>query len=320
MTTSGTYNFNPSLGELVLYAYNLCEVRNTAIAQEHMEAARMASNMLLATWSNRGVNLWAVDLQQVYFDQTPTILTVTGNGTTTTLTYATPNTPIYTVGTEITIYNTGVVDGVQTVTASSSGSVSFSSSYSGSLSGGSATIAPITSFGLQTSISTYSVDPNTVVILDAYVTTTSNETNPIDRVILPISRTEYASYPNKQQQGFPTVFWFDRLASSSRSAGSPGPSVTLWPAPDGTSSQYLKYYRVRQIQDSNFTNGQTVEIPYLWMEAYAYALAHRLSIIWNPQKSMILKPLADEAYGIAAEQNVEQAQQYISPQIQGYFR
>jgi len=320
MTTSGAYNFNPSLGELVLYAYNLCEVRNTAIAQEHMEAARMASNMLLATWSNRGVNLWTVDLQQVYFDQTPTILTLSGDGKTVTLTYATPNTPIYTVGTQITIYNTGLVDGTQTVTASSNGSVSFASSYSGTSIPSGATIVPVNQFGIQTSVTTYSVDPSTVVILDAYVTNTSNENNPIDRIILPISRTEYASYPNKQQQGFPTVFWFDRLISSSRSTGSSGPQVTLWPAPDGTSSQYFKYYRVRQIQDSNFTSGQTVEIPYLWMEAYAYALAHRLSIIWNPQKSMILKPLADEAYEIAAEQNVEQAQQYISPQIQGYFR
>jgi len=320
MTTSGAYNFNPSLGEIVLYAYNLCDVRNTALAQEHMEAARMASNLLLSNWSNRGVNLWAVDLQQVSFDQTPTILTVTGNGTTATLTYATPNTPIYTVGTQITIYNTGVVDGTQTVTAASNGSVSFASTYNGTTTPTGATIVPINQYGIQTSVSTYSVDPSTVVILDAYVTTTANETNPIDRIILPVSRTEYASYPNKQQQGFPTVFWFDRLISGTRSTGSTGPTVTLWPVPDGQSSQYLKYYRVRQIQDSNFTSGQMVEIPYLWLEAYAYNLAYRLAIMYNAQKVALLKPLADEAYAIAAEQNVETAQFYISPQMQGYFR
>jgi hypothetical protein len=320
MTTSGTTAYNPSLGELTLYAFNLAEIRNTAIAQEHMESARMASNMLLANWSNRGVNLWTVDLETVNFNQTPTILTAVGDGTTCTLTYATPNTPVYTVGTQITITGLLFFGGVQTVTASSNGSVSFSSSIVGTSTGGNATIAPYNQFGIQTSISTYSVDPNTVVILDAYVTTTSNESNPIDRIILPVSRTEYASYPNKQQQGFPTVFWFDRLISSSRSAGSPGPSVTLWPVPDGQSSQYLKYYRVRQIQDSNFTSGQTVEIPYLWMEAYAYALAHRLAVMWNPQKSMLLKPLADETYAIAADQNVETSNVYISPQISGYFR
>ena len=303
MATSGTYNFSPSLGELVLYAYNLCEVRNTALAQEHMEAARMSTNLLLANWANRGVNLWAVDLITVNFNQTPTILTVTGNGSTTTLTYATPNTPVYTIGTQITVANTGVVDGIQTVTASNNGTVSFANSYSGSTTGG--------TISTSTPASTYSVDPNTVVMLDTYVETVTNGSQPIDRIILPVSRTEYASYPNKQQVGFPTVFWMDRLLA---------PQVTVWPVPDGVSSQYLKYYRVRQIQDANYTSGQNVEIPYLWLEAFAYNLAVRLAVIWNAQKVDLLKPLADEAYSIAAEQNVETAQQYISPQIQGYFR
>jgi hypothetical protein len=77
---------------------------------------------------------------------------------------------------------------------------------------------------------------------------------------------------------------------------------------------------VRRIQDSALTNGQTVEIPYLWLEAFALGLAQRLAMIWAPDKLQMLKPLADEAYMIAAEQNVEQAQQYISPMISGYFR
>ena len=315
MATSGTYAFNPSLGELTLYAFNLAEIRNTAIAQEHMESARMASNMLLSNWSNRGVNLWAVDLQTVNFNQTPATLSATGTGSTATLTFATPNTPVYTVGTQITV--SGITpsgyNGTYTVTASSNGSVSYANTTTGAQ-----TVAGTISS--QTPAGTYSVDPNTVVILDAYCETTTNSAQPIDRIILPVSRTEYASYPNKQQTGFPTVFWYDRLIGSTRSTGSPGPSVTLWPVPDGSSAQLLKYYRVRQIQDSNYTSGQTVEIPYLWMEAYAYALGHRLAVMWNPQKSMMLKPLADEAYQIAAEQNVETAQFYFSPQIFGYFR
>ena len=238
MSTSGTYTFNPSLGELTLYAYNLIGIRNTALAQEHMEAARMASNMMLARWSNQGVNLWAVDLVTV-----------------------------------------PLVQGV----------------------------------------ATYPVDGNTVMILDAYLGIT-NSGPEIDRIIMPISRTEYASYPNKTQQGFTTVYWFDRLISADRSTGSAGPSITLWPVPDGTSAQVLKYYRVRQIQDSEFSSGQTVEVPYLWLEAFAYGLAERLAQIWNPALIQTLKPLSDESYGIAAQQNVEQAQQYISPQISGYYR
>jgi hypothetical protein len=230
MTTSGTYNFNPGLGEITLYAYNLIGVRNTAVLQEHMEAARMATNMMLARWANQGVNLWKVDL------------------------VTTP---------------------------------------------------------LVTGQATYSVDAKTVVILDAYVQNDDSGAN-IDRIILPISRTEYASYPNKEQQGFPTVFWFDRLLS---------PTVTLWPVPNTDNGpQSLKYYRVTQIQDAGLQNGQTVDIPYLWLEAFAYGLALRLAQIWRPEFVMTMKPFADEAYQIAADQNVETAQQYISPMISGYFR
>ena len=232
MATSGTYTFNPSLGELTLYAYNLCGLRNTSLLQEHMEAARMGANMLCANWSNRGVNLWAVDLIKV-----------------------------------------PLVQGQKT----------------------------------------YDVPLNTVTMLDAYVTIDNGNGQPIDRIIMPISRSEYANYPNKDQQGFTTTFWFDRLIS-------PNPTVTLWEVPDGYSAQYLKYYRVRQIQDSNLQNGTQVEIPFLWMDAFAYGLAARLAVIWAPDKAQLLKPLADEAYTIAAEQNIETAQQYISPQVMGYYR
>ena len=236
MATSGTYTFNPSLGEITLYAYNLCGLRNTSLLQEHMEAARMAANMLCSNWSNRGVNLWAVDLV--------TVALVQGQAS-------------------------------------------------------------------------YDVDLNTVMILDAYMEIDNGNGAPIDRIIMPVSRTEYASYPNKEQQGFTTTFWFDRLIGTV----SPNkPTVTLWPVPDGSSAQYLKYYRVRQVQDAALQNGTQVEIPYLWMDAFAYGLAARLAVIWAPDKMQLLKPLADEAYNIAAEQNIEQAQQYISPQIGGYFR
>jgi len=108
------------------------------------------------------------------------------------------------------------------------------------------------------------------------------------------------------------VFWFDRLLS---------PTVTLWPVPNTDNGpQSLKYYRVTQIQDSNLQNGQTVDIPYLWLEAFASGLALRLAQIWKPEMVVQLKPFADESYQIAADQNVETAQQYISPMIAGYFR
>lgn len=242
MTTSGTYAFNPSLGELTLYAFNLCGVRNTAILQEHMTTSRMAANLMLSSWANKGVNLWKVDL--VTFDLTT---------------------------------------GVSTYAAGSDGAGNPDSA-----------------------------DANrTVMVLDAYVTTTSGGQN-IDRIILPVSRSEYASYPNKEQQGFPTTYWFDRLIS---------PTITIWPVPNtSTGPTTISFYRVIQVQDSEMTNGQTVDVPYRWLEAFATGLAYRLSQIWSPAMTANMKALADEAYNIAAQQDTEYVSMYISPQISGYYR
>lgn len=230
MTSSGTYLWNPGLGEICLYSLQLAQVRPTAILQEHMLAARTASNMILARWSQMGVNLWKVDL------------------------------------------------------------------VTQALTGG---------------VSTYNVDPSTISVLDTYI---SEDTGGAiqDRIMLPISRSEYANYPDKEQEGWPVVFWFDRLLA---------PTITIWPVPPVNGPTItLKYYRLRQIQDSNFTNGQTVDIPYRWMEAFADALAWRMARIWTPAIADNLKAIADESYGIAAGNDVEASNFFVSPILSGYWR
>jgi hypothetical protein len=228
MKTSQSYGFAPSMGEAVLYAYGMCGVRRTAITQQHMEDARMATNMLMGRWSADGVNLWQVDLQ--------TVPLIQGQAT-------------------------------------------------------------------------YPVPSNTIVMLDMYYTI-SNGQQSIDRIVTPISRTEYANYPNKQQQGSPTVAWFDRLLS---------PTVTLWLVPNGQQASF-SYYRLRQTQDSEFKNGTNVEIPVYFLEAYVFGLAMRLAAIWAPERAAGLKIMTDEAWGIASRQNIEQANTYVSPMVSGYFR
>jgi len=156
---------------------------------------------------------------------------------------------------------------------------------------------------------TYQVPSNTIVMLDMYIGF-NNGVGETDRLILPVSRTEYASYTNKEQQGFPTVAWFDRLLA---------PQVTLWPVPNGQQS-VLKYYRLRQSQDSVLANGQQVELPVYLLEAFCLGLAARLAIIWAPDRAPGLKVLADEAYNVGIAQNVETSAVYISPSMGGYFR
>lgn len=157
-------------------------------------------------------------------------------------------------------------------------------------------------------VTTYNVDPATIMILDAYVNAGPNTP---DRIITAISRTTYASYPNKEMQGFPTTYWFDRQLS---------PTVTIWPVPDGTSTTTLKYYRVRQLQDANIRNAEQVEVPYAWLEAFSDGLTYRLARIWNPAMAVALKAQADESYEIAAARNTEAVPTFISPGTSGYWR
>jgi hypothetical protein len=226
--SSGTYNFNPGLGEEILYAFQLCGIRPTALTQQHFESARMAANMVQGRFSSDGVNLWQV--QQ---------------------------------------YSIPLVQGC----------------------------------------ATYPLPTNLIVMLDTYYTICSGN-NEIDRIMMPVSRSEYAAYSDKQRQGAPTVYWMDRLLS---------PTVTLYATPNGQQAS-LKFYALRQTQDAVFTNGSAAEMPYYFIEAFCTAVAYRLAIIWAPAQAPMLKLFADEAWQKASTQNTEQANFYISPMVSGYFR
>lgn len=158
---------------------------------------------------------------------------------------------------------------------------------------------------------TYTIPAETVMILDAYIRYGTPAT---DRSIYPISRSEYATYPTKSLQAFPTIFWFDRLIS---------PTITLWPVPDGAGPYTLFYYRVRQIQDANYsdgTNALNIEMPYLWLDAFASGLAARLARIYAPQLEGQRKMDADEAWKLASGQDMENVNIIISPGLSSYFR
>lgn len=156
----------------------------------------------------------------------------------------------------------------------------------------------------------YTVLPSTVMILDAWITTVSGgSTN--DRYITPISRTDYASFSNKQTPGAPTCFWFDRLIS---------PTVTLWPVPDQNGPYTLNYYRCLQMQDANLPGGETPDIPYLWLDALVAGLAHRLARVYRPAIEALREKDAEKAWSVAATQNTENVNLSLSPPISGYYR
>ncbi len=157
---------------------------------------------------------------------------------------------------------------------------------------------------------TYDVDPTTIMILDAYIRIGEDEAIQ-DRILLPISRSDYAAYPNKSMQGFPTIYWFDRLVA---------PTLTVWLVPDGDQEYLLRYYRFRQIQDAVLQGGLQPEIQYRFNSAYAHGLAAMLALTYAPTKYAMLKQVADEKFRNAATQDVESVGFSIVPGTGSYWR
>jgi hypothetical protein len=156
----------------------------------------------------------------------------------------------------------------------------------------------------------YPVDPSTIMVLDIYWRVNDGNGNPIDTIIWPLSRTEYASMPNKDMQGRVTSFWFDRLLS---------PSITLWQVPDGNGPYLLRYYRVAQIFDANLQGGETLDLPNRWFGAFAWGLASRLAHSYAPEQVMRLEAKAQMALQNAQEQDTENVDLYLSVSTGGYF-
>ena len=229
MATSGTYNFLPSVGELVVAAYRRIKIHRSELVSEHFADAKTEANLLQVQWACLGPVLWTVDLQTV-----------------------------------------NLVEGQ----------------------------------------ATYSVPEDTVMMLDVYVSIPNGDGTTTDRIITPYSRTEYASTPDKSQQGFPTVFWFDRLIS---------PTFTLWPVPDG-SEPTLSYYRFTQIQDATTTNATNPQIPYLSLDAYVACLSHRLARIYATDLEAAREADATKALTVMFTQINEFVPLYISPICSSYWR
>ena len=229
MTSSGTYSFAPSNGELVLSAFERIRLRLPSLRQEHFRTARQEMNFMQASMSNLQPNLWKVE--------------------------------------------TGAISLVQ-------------------------------------GTPTYDITARTVMILDAYLTLNNGATNQTDRILIPVSRSEYASYATKFTHGPPTIYWFDRLIS---------PTLTTWPVADGNGPYVINYYACVQTQDASLTSGQTPDIPYLWIDAYVAGLAHRLARVYAPDLEQMRKQDAQDAWNIAAEQNTEYVPMKIQPSIGRYY-
>lgn len=157
----------------------------------------------------------------------------------------------------------------------------------------------------------YTLPARVIMMLDAYRSINQGTTTQTDIFITPISRDDYAAYPQKQTQGPPNQYYFDRQIT---------PTVTLYPVPDGNATYYLNYYAFTQVQDSNLPSGSTPDLPVRWYDAACAGLAARVSKTYAPAKTKDLEMDYDKAWNFAGTADVQNVPIRISPSLGRYFR
>lgn len=155
---------------------------------------------------------------------------------------------------------------------------------------------------------TYNCEESTVTTLDVYRHEVSTG---IDILLAPLSRTDYASIPNKEQTGVPTSYWFNRQT--------PIPTITIWQGADESGLWTIKYYRMRQLQYADPKNGQTADIPIRFAEALCAGTAAHLAMKWKPESAQGLMAYSDKVWAEAASEDRERVPLRIAPDIYSYY-
>lgn len=158
-------------------------------------------------------------------------------------------------------------------------------------------------------VATYALPQVTILTLDVYISQTSNGVT-LDRFLYPVSRDDYASYPNKATEAPPAVYWFDRTIT---------PSITFYPTPDADDTYVCKIYRVIQTDDMNPAGAQTPDMPGRFRPAFTAGLAARLSETYAPQLYDALEARHQQRYLSAIRQDQEMAAFELTPDLSSYY-
>ena len=228
MTTTGTWNWNPDAGSIVLAAFEMLQIRGPELTTPHLEDAAFQSNMLMVDISNRNPERWLMELQSI----------------------------------------------------------------------------PLTSSA------TYTLQQRTIGVTTAVIATPGL----YDRAMGPMAAADYTVIPQKTIAAPPTAFWFY--------LGIP-PTITLWPVPDTATiaaGATLNLMTWRQTQDVDLTNGQSVDCPYRFLDAFATGLAARLAEYYRPEKEDKLNTRYEQCMARAIKRDQENVNITIAPTFQGYYQ
>ena len=150
-------------------------------------------------------------------------------------------------------------------------------------------------------------------VLDGAIRDNSDTSNPQDISIERISLDEYLNIPTKNDTGKPVQFAVERNSQFTGS-GTATHKIYFWPIPDQTYYQFTSW-TIRYPQDVTATYTQNPDIPRRYLPALISGLAVELAVKFAPDRLNILKPLYDEEWMKAKEEDRERVSFYVQPQV-----
>ncbi len=164
---------------------------------------------------------------------------------------------------------------------------------------------------LTSGTANYALPARMIAIQDIYLTTASGGTS-TDRVLGPISLTDYDAQPNKTQQAPPTAYVVFKTI--------PTPSVTFWQVPDSSATYTANVRLLSQMQDVSQASGTTLDMPYIYLEVYVAGLAYRMARIYAPDKEVLRKADYMEALADAERTDTQDnVTMSIAPSFERYY-
>ena len=158
---------------------------------------------------------------------------------------------------------------------------------------------------LTSGTATYSAPSATNDVLEAYISTSSGTTSSTTDISLTkISRSDYASKPNKGATGQPSEYYVDRQTT---------PTITLYQTPDASTYTHLKFYCVKRIEDVGAYTNQA-DVAFRFIPCMVAGLAYYLAMKVNPQLVQQNKLIYEDELKRALDEDGQRTSVYITPQ------
>ena len=316
MALSGTREFNPTLGEAVIAAFARIGVRRPEITQQQLEDANFEANLLQSEMQGDGINLWQNILQTYDIEPGKSVYDIDPNTVFVLDVYIRQNPTITyvrwlnddlqrelwqdNIGTPLPWAPSPGYDPYATFIpqivywANNNGALSRWANNNGVVSPWTGTLVP-----------------QVIAPVPPYVPPANYNTMATDRLLLPISRSDYAATANKRMPGFPTSYWVNYLLQ---------PTITLWPVPTAFIPDGLQFYAQNRMQTASLADGTQIMIPYQVFDYFTWSLAERLAYIYAPERVQVILPRKAQAFAKYAQATTENVAINMDVEVASYFR